>query len=171
MWSVLNSPTPKYNILNQTANHSTPLWLNSFPLVKLSLTKISPSLESSLLFCQSVHHLQVLPSSHPPTNQMLRQSPVKARVKITWLYYKYTSHASIAYRKQLPPQQTVGTNGSVWQESTPSKETTRPAQTHKVKRYESEQSEIQTAHARPLLEPIGSSPWLLSQTVVTTGCQ
>ena len=41
-----------------------------------------------------------------------------------------TSHASIAYRKQLPPQRTVGTIGSVWQESTPSKETMGPAQTN-----------------------------------------
>ena len=40
-----------------------------------------------------------------------------------------TSHASIAYRKQLPPQRTVGTIGPVWQKSTPSKETTGPAQT------------------------------------------
>jgi len=45
----------------------------------------------------------------------------------------YTSHASIAYRKQLPPQQTVGTIGSVWQEITPSKETMGPAQTRKAK--------------------------------------
>jgi len=45
-----------------------------------------------------------------------------------------TSHASITYRKQLPPQRTMGTIGSVWQKSTPSKETTRPA-----KRYENEQ--------------------------------
>ena len=37
---------------------------------------------------------------------------------------------SIAYRKQLPPQRTVGTIGSVWQGSTPSKETTGPAQTN-----------------------------------------
>jgi len=56
--------------------------------------------------------------------------------------YSVTSHASIAYRKQLPPQRTVGTIGSVWQESTPSKETTRPTQTCKAKRYESEQSEM-----------------------------
>ena len=35
-----------------------------------------------------------------------------------------------AYRKQLPPQRTVGTIGSVWQESTPWKETTGPAQTN-----------------------------------------
>jgi len=48
-----------------------------------------------------------------------------------------TSHASIAYRKQLPPQWTVGTVGSVWQESTPSKEITGPD-----KRYENEQSEM-----------------------------
>jgi len=52
-----------------------------------------------------------------------------------------TSHASIAYRKQLPPQRTVGTIGSVWQESTPSKETTGPAQTRQAKGYESEQLE------------------------------
>jgi len=32
------------------------------------------------------------------------------------------SHANTAYHKQLPPQRTVGTIGSVWQESTPSKE-------------------------------------------------
>jgi len=31
--------------------------------------------------------------------------------------------------KQLPPQRTVGTIGSTWQESTPSKKTTGPAQT------------------------------------------
>jgi len=48
-----------------------------------------------------------------------------------------TSHASIAYRKQLPPQRTVGTIGSVWQESTHSMETTGPAN-----RYENEQSEM-----------------------------
>jgi len=48
-----------------------------------------------------------------------------------------TSHASIAYRKQLSPQLTMGAIGSVWQESTPSKETTGPA-----KRYENEQSEM-----------------------------
>ena len=53
-----------------------------------------------------------------------------------------TSHGSIAYRKQLPPQRTVGTIGSVWQESTPSKETRGPAQTRKAKGYESEQSEM-----------------------------
>jgi len=51
-----------------------------------------------------------------------------------------TSQASIAYRKQLPPQPTVGTIGSVWRESTPSKETTGPAQTRKAKCYENEQS-------------------------------
>jgi len=55
------------------------------------------------------------------------------------IYYR---HASIAYRKQLPPQRTVGTIGSVWQESTPSKETTGPAQTRKAKGYESKQSEM-----------------------------
>ena len=49
----------------------------------------------------------------------------------------FTSHASIAYRKQLPPQRTVGATGSVWQESTPSKETTGPA-----KRYENEHSKM-----------------------------
>jgi len=42
-----------------------------------------------------------------------------------------TSHASIADRKQLQPQRTVGTIGSVWQESTPSKGTTGPAQTNR----------------------------------------
>ena len=57
-------------------------------------------------------------------------------------YITLTSHASIAYRKQLTPQRTVGTIGSVWQESTPSKETTGPAQTRKAKGYESEQSEM-----------------------------
>ena len=37
---------------------------------------------------------------------------------------------SIAYHKQLPPQRTVGTIGSVWQESNHSKETTEPAPTN-----------------------------------------
>jgi len=41
-----------------------------------------------------------------------------------------TSHANIAYRKQLPPQRTVGTIGSAWQESTSSKKTTGQAKTH-----------------------------------------
>jgi len=36
----------------------------------------------------------------------------------------------------------MGTIGSEWQVSTPSKETTWPAQTRKAKRYESEQSEM-----------------------------
>jgi len=49
---------------------------------------------------------------------------------------------SIAYRKQIPPQRTVGIIGSVWQESTPLRETTGPAQTRKTKRYENEQSEM-----------------------------
>jgi len=56
--------------------------------------------------------------------------------------YITTSHASIAYRKQLPPRRTVGTIGSVWQDSTPLKETTGPAQTRKANHYENEQSEI-----------------------------
>ena len=43
----------------------------------------------------------------------------------------------MVYHKQLPPQRTVGAIGSVWQESTPSKETMGPA-----KRYENEQSEM-----------------------------
>jgi len=34
------------------------------------------------------------------------------------------------FRKQVPPQGTVGAIGSEWQESAPSKETTRPAQTN-----------------------------------------
>jgi len=47
-----------------------------------------------------------------------------------------TSHASIAYHEQLPPQPTVGTIGSVWQESAPSKETTGPAKRYKNDRLE-----------------------------------
>jgi len=63
-----------------------------------------------------------------------------------------TSHASIAYRKQIPPQRTVCTIGSVWQESTPSKETTGPA-----KLYENEESEMRHG-ARGL----SLSPWTLA---------
>ena len=51
-----------------------------------------------------------------------------------------TSHASIAYRKQLSLQRTVGTIGSVWLESTPSKETT--GSNTQSERYENEQSEM-----------------------------
>jgi len=36
----------------------------------------------------------------------------------------------------------MGTIGGVWQESTPSKETTGPAQTRNAKGYETEQSEM-----------------------------
>ena len=54
----------------------------------------------------------------------LLMRPVKAVITVA-----YTSHASIRYRKQLPPQPPVGTIGTVWQESTPSKETMGPAQT------------------------------------------
>jgi len=69
-----------------------------------------------------------------------------------------TSHASIAYRKQLPLQRTVGTIGSVWQESTPSNETTGPAQTRKAKRYENEQSEMPNG-ARAALSPRALANW------------
>jgi len=65
--------------------------------------------------------------------------------------YIHTSHASIAYRKQLPPQRTVGTIGSVWQESTPSMETTGPAQinTQSTKNaMKTDSPKSQTAHAR-----------------------
>ena len=74
-----------------------------------------------------------------------------------------TSHASIAYRKQLAPQRTVGTIGSVWQESTPSKGTTGPAQTNTQSETAMKtNSRIwQTAHARPLLEPTGFSQLVL----------
>ena len=79
----------------------------------------------------------------------------------TLLYLIITSYASIAYRKQLHLQRIVGTIGSVWQESTPSKETTGPAQTRKAKRYETNSRKCQMAHARPLLEPAGFSQLVL----------
>jgi len=69
------------------------------------------------------------------------------RHKLTFIFY-FTSHTSIAYRKQIPPQQTVGTIGSVWQENTPSKETTGPA-----KRYENEQSEMRNGARGLSLSP------------------
>jgi len=72
-----------------------------------------------------------------------------------------TSHASIAYRKQLPRKRTVSTIGSVWQESTPSTETTvQHKLTRKGKRYENSRK-WQTAHARPLFEPAGFSQLVL----------
>ena len=75
-----------------------------------------------------------------------------------------TTHASIAYRKQLPPQRTVGTIGSVWQESTPSKETTGPAQTNTQSEtaMKTNSRKWQTVHARPLLEPAGFSQLVLA---------
>ena len=73
-----------------------------------------------------------------------------------------TSHASIAYRKQLPPQWTVGTIGGVWQKSTPSKETTGPAQTNtQSETRKTNRRKCQTAHARPLLEAAGFSQLVL----------
>jgi len=41
-------------------------------------------------------------------------------------------HASKPYRKQLPPQQTVGGNGRVRNQCTPSKETLLPAHIYRV---------------------------------------
>jgi len=62
--------------------------------------------------------------------------------------HENTSHASIAYRKQLPPQRTVGTIGSVWQKSTPSKEITGPAQTNtQSETIKTNSRKWQTAHA------------------------
>jgi len=49
----------------------------------------------------------------------------------------------------------------VYGKSTPSKETTGPAQTRKAKRHENEQSAMQTAHARSLLEPARFSQLVL----------
>jgi len=43
------------------------------------------------------------------------------------------------------PLNEVGTIGSVWQKSTPSKETTGPAQTRKMKRCENKQSEMRNS--------------------------
>jgi len=60
----------------------------------------------------------------------------------------YTSHASIAYHKPITPQRTVGTIGSLWQETTSSKETTGPA-----KRYENKQSEIRNGTRGISLSP------------------
>jgi len=67
----------------------------------------------------------------------------------TLLYLIITSYASIAYRKQLHLQRIVGTIGSVWQESTPSKETTGPAQTN------TQSTESTKAPGRP---PAGLEP-------------
>jgi len=53
-----------------------------------------------------------------------------ATIKTNTIKTATTSHASVAYHKQLPPQQrTVGTIGSEWRESASLKETTRRAQT------------------------------------------
>jgi len=70
-------------------------------------------------------------------------------------------HASIAYRKQLSPQRTVGTIGSVWQESTPSKETPGQRKHAKRKAMKANSRKCQTTHARPLLEPAGFSQLVL----------
>ena len=89
----------------------------------------------------------------------------------------YLYHASITYHKQLTPQRTVGTIGSVWQESTPSKETTGPAQTNTQNKtaMKTNSRKWQTAHARPLLEPAGFNQLDLvldlSLRLLTTGCQ
>ena len=72
---------------------------------------------------------------------------------------KITSHASIAYHKQL---RTVGTIGRVWQESAPLKETTGPEQTDtQSETMITNNRKWQTAHARPLLEPAGYSQLVL----------
>jgi len=64
--------------------------------------------------------------------------------------------------KELPPQRTVGTIGSAWQESTPSKETLGPAQTNTQSEFMKTNSEKwRTTHPRPLLEPAGFSQLVL----------
>jgi len=76
-----------------------------------------------------------------------------------------TSHASIAYRKQLHPQRTVGTIGSVWQESTPSKETAGPAQTNtqSTKNYQEgyplDSNQLTTCEGRLTKTWRFDSPW------------
>jgi len=79
----------------------------------------------------------------------------------SFLPYWWTSHASIVYRKQLPLQRTVGTIGSVWLESTPSKETTGPAKTRKANAMKMNSRKCQTTHALRLLEPAGFSQLVL----------
>jgi len=77
--------------------------------------------------------------------------------------HKNTTHASIPYRRQLPPQRTVGTIGSVWHESTPSKQTTGPAQTKTQSEtaMKTNSWKWQIAHARPEVEPAGFSQLVL----------
>ena len=86
-------------------NAMTGSWTRTFPSWVLHPTKINR---------QQNHHVRIMKS-------------IACRAIVTII----TSHASIAYRQQLPRQWTVGTIGSVWQESTPSKGTTGPAQTNR----------------------------------------
>ena len=70
------------------------------------------------------------------------------------------------------PQRMVGIIGSVWQESTPSKETTGPAQTNTQSEtaMNTNSRKRQTAHARPLLEPAGFSQLVLVLTSNSDCC-
>jgi len=73
------------------------------------------------------------------------------------------THASVAYHNQLLPQRTKAPIVSVWQESTPSKETTRSAQTNTQNwnAMKTNRRKCQTVHARPFLEPPGFNQLVL----------
>ena len=64
-----------------------------------------------------------------------------AQVNVGSLFYNMQAWWFSSY-KQLPPHRTVGTIGSAWLESTPSKETTGPAQTRRANAMKNEQSEM-----------------------------
>ena len=72
---------------------------------------------------------------------------------------------AIAYREQLHPQRIVGTIGSVWQESTPSKEITGPAQTNtqSIKNHQEghplDSNQLTTCEGRPTKTWRLDSPW------------
>jgi len=83
----------------------------------------------------------------------------------------YAAHSSIAYRKELPPQWTMGTIGPVWQKSASSKETTGPAQTNtKSEKLWKRTVENAKRHTRPLLEPTGFSQLFLVLTFKSDCC-
>ena len=95
------------------------------------------------------------------------------RVILPSITRDYTSHSSIAYRKQLPPQQAVDGNGRVRYESTSAKKTPWPATTYPQSKkdhqegHQLDSNQLTTWEGRPTISwRLDSLWWSRSQKKV-----
>ena len=126
-------PVSRFILSNSAFTCSSFLWSHAMGI------PFPPRLPISLAVSCSPALGVVAPAVEARPNQMVRiyalieelmgRCKSEAHSSAYLMVFIPPSHANIAYRKQLPPQWTAGTIGSEWHESTPSKETTRPART------------------------------------------